>query len=135
MSPAARAAAWNHWYRRALPAYWLFLFCATHLPKLELNLPVRASDKIAHWTAFGLLAYLYWKFAESFRRPRSPRFVWTAAGVLLGYAALDEYSQRFVGRQSDLLDWLCNAAGIVAVLAVLHWRRRQGSSGRPPCRP
>ena len=130
MSPAARSAAWDHWYRRALPAYWVFLFCETHLPRLELGLPLRASDKITNGVAFGLLAYLYVKFAESFQR-RPARFAWSAAGVLLAYAAIDEYSQRFVGRQSDLLDWLSDALGILVVLAAMRWRRRAGADGQP----
>ena len=82
MGPVFDRAAWDHWYRRALPAYCIFLFCATHFPKLEIDLPISAPDKFAHWTAFGLLAFLFWRFAEALQRPLSGRFVWLAG---LGY--------------------------------------------------
>jgi len=115
---------WEHWYRRILPAYWLFLFVATHLPRLQLGGPPR-SDIVAHLVAFGLLAFLYWRFAETFRRPLSGRFVFQAAAVLLAYSTLDEYLQQFVGRTTAWSDWLANAAGVLGVLTVMEWRRRR----------
>jgi len=45
-------AAWSAWYRRALPAYWLFVLCCTHFPNLRLDLGVPSSDKLAHAAAF-----------------------------------------------------------------------------------
>ncbi len=119
------APGWVRWYRRALPAYWVFLFCLTHFPRLQIDVPIRSPDKIAHVGAFGLLAFLFWRFAQTVRHPLSARFVFAAALGLIGYAAADEYLQQFVGRDTDLLDWLCDVAGIVAVLAVLEWRRRR----------
>jgi VanZ family protein len=116
---------WAHWYRRALPAYWFFLFCLTHFPKLEIGLDVPKSDKLAHLGAFGILAFLFWRFAESIQGPVSTRFVYLAAIVLCAYGAADEWLQQFVGRSTDFTDWLCDAAGIVVVLALLEWRRRR----------
>lgn len=128
MSNACRPSlspTWSHWYRRALPAYWVFLFCITHFPALELDVGVRDPDKLAHVGAFGLLAFLLWRFAETFQRPPSGRLVWIAGFWLAAYAALDEYLQQFVGRGADLPDWLCDLAGIAAVLGVLEWHRRK----------
>jgi VanZ family protein len=119
------SGVWTSWYRRALPAYWVFLFCLTHFPKLELDVPIRAPDKIAHVGAFGLLAFLFWRFAETLRHPLSNRFAYVAVSSLVGYAAFDEYVQQFVGRSTDIIDWLCDVAGIMAVLAPLEWRRRR----------
>jgi VanZ family protein len=133
MPTVNRNSAWDQWYRRALPAYWIFLFCATHFPRLELDIPIRAPDKVAHWTAFGLLTFLFWRFAETLHRPVSRRFVWKAGLALLAYAAVDEYLQQFVGRSTDLTDWVCNGAGIITVLAWLEWRRRvTAGKGRAP---
>ncbi len=70
------STAWEHWYRRALPAYWIFLFCATHLPKARLPGIVPRPDLLAHFLSFGALAFLFWKFAQSFDRRLSARFVW-----------------------------------------------------------
>ena len=119
---------WARWYRRALPTYWIFLFCVTHFPKLSLGpLAPRNTDKLAHFVAFGLLAFVYWRFNESFRRPVSSRFVWAAALLLSAYAALDEYLQQFVNRSPGVGDWLANVAGIVTVLAAFEIRRRRSA--------
>jgi VanZ family protein len=116
---------WTHWYRRALPAYWLFLFCITHFPYLRLGGPVPESDKLAHITAFALLAFLLWRFVETFGRPLDARFVWTALGGLALYAAADEYLQDFVGRSTDVVDWFGDMLGVVLMLGCLEWRRRR----------
>lgn len=116
---------WTHWYRRALPAYWLALFCGTHLPRLDLGVRIRSSDKLVHAAAYALLAFLFWRFAEALGQPLSGRFVWIAAGCLALYAALDEYLQAFVGRSPDFGDWLANLGGLAVVLAALEWQRRR----------
>lgn len=116
---------WSHWYRRALPAYWLFLFCATHFPRLKIEANIPKSDKILHFVAFGILAFLFWRFVETFERPLSNRFVWLTAATLGLYAALDEYLQQFVERGMDFADWLCDMGGVALVLAFLEWRRRR----------
>jgi VanZ family protein len=108
-----------------LPAYGIFLFCLTHFPNLEVDVPIRAPDKLAHVGAFGLLAFLFWRFAQTLWYPLSNRFVLAAAGCLAAYAALDEYLQGFVGRSTDLVDWLCDVGGIAVVLGLLEWRRRR----------
>lgn len=114
----------DRWYRHALPAYWIFLFLGTHLPNPRLpDLP--SSDKLVHIVTFGLLALLWWRFAETFERPPSGRFVWVSAAILIPYASLDEFLQRFVNRGTDWTDWVCDLAGIVGTLAVLEWLRRR----------
>lgn len=118
------ADRWSHWYRRAFPAYWIFLFCVLHFPRLNVPAAVPAPDKWLHFVAFGLLAFLLWRFAETFE-PRLPAgFVGLAALGLMLYAALDEYSQQFVGRGTELGDFVADAAGIIVVLGALEWRRR-----------
>ncbi len=123
-------AAWEHWYRRLLPSYWVFLFCATHFPKLELPLRVPQPDKLAHFVAFGLLAFLLWKFAESFRRPVSPGFAPRAFLIIAAYAAFDEWLQQFVGRSTSLIDFLADLGGAGVVLALLELHRRFGPAAR-----
>lgn len=115
---------WAHWYRRALPAYWIALFCLTHFPELRLGLPIPSSDKLAHVGAFGLLTFLLWRFGETFGAQRSPRLFWIAAGLLIAYAGVDEWLQQFVGRSADWRDFAFNLVGIGLVLAPLEWRRR-----------
>lgn len=120
----------DRWYRIALPTYWIALFCLTHMPAPELpDLP--QSDKIAHFAAYGLLAFLFWRFGEARKRPRTGAFLWYAALILCAYGALDEYLQSFVNRCADVVDWLCDVAGVALALGVLEWRRRKGMSLAP----
>jgi VanZ family protein len=118
---------WQHAAQIALPAYWLLLFVATHYPRVRIPGEIPHSDKLLHFTAFGVLAFLYWQFARV-RRGVGPRFVWSSAVVLIAYAALDEYLQQFVGRFTDVMDFVADAAGIVAVLAILEIHRRWRAS-------
>ncbi|GEM_PF-903436 len=121
---ARKLSRWQHWYRGALPAYWVYLLCMTHFPRLRLKTHVTAADKVAHVVCFALLAFLFWRFAETFRKPAPPWLVWLTLVWLGLYAALDEWTQGFVGRGTDVQDWLADMLGIMAVLAVLEWRRR-----------
>ena len=116
---------WTHWYRRILPAYWFFLFSATHLPKLSLPGGVSFTDKIAHAVAFGILAFLFWRFAETLHYPLSRKFVWIAMFSLGAYAAFDEWLQPLVGRGAEPMDWVVDVLGIALVLAVLERQRRR----------
>lgn len=119
-----RAERWDRWYRRAFPAYFVFLFCVNHLPGLKL-LAVKGDDKVAHFCAFGLLAFLAWRFAETFERPLRAGFVWLAAALLVAYAALDEWTQQYTLRGTDLADFVADALGVVATLALLEMMRRR----------
>ena len=123
---------WRRWYMRILPAYWIFLFCSTHLPRLQTPGPPQ-SDKLLHFGAFGLLAFLFWRGCESASGGVGPRFVWTALPILIAYAGLDEYLQQFVGRGSDWEDFAADTVGILVTLTVLEWRRR--AAARLPALP
>ena len=130
---AATVSPWDHLYRRLLPAYWMFVFACTHLPRPDIGfVPTEEKDKILHTLGFAPLGFLFWRFAESLHRPVSGRLVWIAWICLATYAALDEYTQQFVGRSTDPVDWLCNMIGISSVLAVLEWRRRKRLRAGPP---
>lgn len=111
---------WDRLWLVALPLYWAALFVATHYPRVRIPGEIPHSDKLIHFSAFGLLAFLFWRAL----RPRDGRFVWLALPALVGYAGLDEWLQQFVGRHTDLMDFIANTAGIVAVLGVLETHRR-----------
>lgn len=115
---------WAHWWRRVLPAYWVFLFCVTHFPKLQLDAPP-GSDKVVHIGAYAVLAFLVWQFSATFG-PLSRSFAPRAAAGLLVYAAFDELTQPLVGRGADLWDWLADGLGILLVLVPAElWRRHR----------
>lgn len=111
--------AWRRWYLQCLPAYWVFLFLATHFPKLELRGAPPSSDKVLHFVAFGGLAFLFWRFLEAQGTRMTPSAVAFSSVVLVIYAAIDEYLQQFVGRSTDLEDFLADVGGIAIVLAVM----------------
>ena len=113
---ARKLSRWQHWYRGALPAYWVYLVCMTHFPRLRLKTHVTAADKVAHVVCFALLAFLFWRFAETFRKPAPPWLVWLALAWLGLYAALDEWTQSFVAAgRTYRIGW--RMLGIMAVLA------------------
>jgi VanZ family protein len=112
------------WIRVALPVYWSALLLATHYPRVRIPGEIPSSDKLVHFLAFGILALLFWRFLTARARPPTAATVWIAAAVLVPYATLDEYTQQFVGRYTDLMDWIANVAGVVSTLAALELRRR-----------
>lgn len=109
--------AWRRFLWRTLAAYWIFLFCATHIPKLELPGP-RDSDKFAHFLAFSGLASLAW-FARRFELPpprlRAAMWIWL---LIAAYAAFDEITQPAFGRSGDLVDWIADMGGATTGLLV-----------------
>ncbi len=128
--PAPRAAAgWSRWYRRALPAYWVFLFTTTHLPKLSFGEDApRWTDKAAHVSGYALLAFLVWRFVESFAAPVSSQFAWRVLLLIAVYAAVDEWLQAFVGRGPDVADWAWDMVGSAAALGLMEAQRRRAAA-------
>lgn len=111
----------------ALPVYWVALFAATHYPSVRIPGQIPQGDKLVHFAAFAILALLYWRFMKA----RGRRVGALDAAILLAYAALDEWLQQFVGRFTDRLDFLANAAGIVTVFGALAIARVIARRGRP----
>lgn len=75
----------------------------------------------AHFTVYALLALALWWALE----PVARRAVGVAAAIALLYAISDEYHQSFVpGRSGSPRDVAIDAAGIVAVAALLRYHRR-----------
>ena len=128
----SRPESWRRWYLRALPAYWVFLFLCTHFPQLRIPGAIPESDKLAHFIAYALLTFLFWRFCEALRRPLPHWFSLVALGVLLAYAAVDESTQLLVGRSASVFDFLADACGVLAALGLLEWRRTVVESRAAP---
>jgi VanZ family protein len=106
--------------------WWLLLFVGTHIP---MTLPGTANslDKFQHAGAFCGLAVLLCSAYEAWR----PRREWGYVGVFLlaiGYGAADEWTQQFVGRQSDWRDWFADFGGAACGVGLMFfvaafWRR------------
>lgn len=116
--------------------HWLF----PQMPEPDVERIVFWVRKAAHFTEFGIMAFLLWR---AIRRPRrtdpvlwSPSAArWTLLLVVL-YAVSDEVHQRFVPtRQGSVWDVLIDSSGAVAGLVVtalvcrwLERRRRNVAS-------
>jgi VanZ family protein len=118
------------WYRLPAVAYAALLFWASSRPRLPLpEWGLGFEDKLAHFLAFGLLAFLVHRALSKPHTLVSKAAL--VAGLLSGaYALTDEWHQSFVpGRYFDLWDLAFDVAGIVVVLWVAG-RRRPGTPTR-----
>lgn len=113
----------------ALPAYMVLVALATHWPHVEIPGSFQWRDKVVHFGAFGVLALLVWVFVRTRRGRLASVSAWWLLGVLAIYAGLDEYTQQFFGRDTDVLDWCADTGGVACVLAVCEALRAR--SRRP----
>ena len=98
-----------------LTCYWLLIFLGTHLP-LSVNIAGQTNDKVKHFSAFfvlgGLLCYV----------TNSPRWFlrFTSIGLAgMAYAAIDEWTQRFIpGRVPDVADFVADALGLWTAISI-----------------
>lgn len=83
-----------------------------------------AADKVMHFAAYAVLGGL---LAFGAARSGTPPVAAIALGLL--YGAVDEVHQAFVpGRAPDPLDWLADAAGILAAVHLFtRWRARRAA--------
>jgi VanZ family protein len=104
-------------------AWWVLIATLTHLPPSKLP-RVPGSDKTHHFLAYAALALLL-GFALMFTFPRRWWLPWAVLVVGMCYGALDEVTQSWVGRTTDIEDWIADAvgtaAGILPVLLVQRW--------------
>lgn len=77
------------------------------------------------WSHFALFALMAWVLLRSLLRTPHPmpRAVLETTGILLLMAAGSEYLQTFTGRSTDVADFMRDAAGMVAGMAAVFFRR------------
>ncbi|QDU97442.1 VanZ family protein [Lignipirellula cremea] len=98
--------------------YWFALFVATHLPNVSSPLRVQHSDKLLHFTAYLILAFLAVVVLNTPDWSRWKRYA-LIFGLLAAYGAIDELFQLMVpGRTADVWDWLADMAGAGCGLAL-----------------
>ncbi|RIK72321.1 MAG: hypothetical protein DCC67_19415 [Planctomycetota bacterium] len=117
-------------HARTLAAfYFIVLFIGTHLPIPPDALDVIDNkDKLLHFGGYAVLTVVVlagWELTVGRLQPKHYFAVWLAGTV---YGAIDELTQTYVGRSSDVNDWGADVLGIVAGLLVfriasgLMWR-------------
>src|SRR5215216_5676731 len=90
------------WFLTAV--WWVLIATLTHLPPGRLP-RVPGSDKTHHLLAYATLALLL-GFALLFTFPRRWWLPWGVLVVGMCYGALDEVTQTWVGRTTELGDWI-----------------------------
>ena len=137
MNRAARSQLWRPrlgrgWAVLALTLYWSSLFVGTHLPPKHVQ-GTRVSDKWLHFLAYAGLAFLTALIFATLTTRSASR--WLTILVLLAlYAAVDEFTQMYVGRSAEWADWVADLAGIVAGLAMCAVARALVAMLRPKSR-
>jgi VanZ family protein len=108
-------------------AYTAVLVFLTHYPKpqelLGEDLP---PDKMLHFLAYGVLGFLVTAAVVA-----RGRWSWRTAAItgtaLAAFAALDELTQPWFGRNAEPLDWVWDLIGIlagIAAVAAVRWLLR-----------
>jgi VanZ family protein len=116
LPPPDRSIVW----RVLLAGYWLTLLVATHLPAQVAGLPRNQADKLIHFVAYAVLAWLLasaWQASVGRLNARHLKFAWL---VVVLYGAIDEITQPLVGRTMSVADWLADAAGAAVGLIVFR---------------
>lgn len=111
------------------PRVWAFalyagaLAIATHWPGVTIEGPIDRPDLVIHLVAFSIWTILL-ATSRLLGDPRRPVTLPAIALVASAYAALDEFTQRYVSRTSSWDDYLANLAGIgTGVAAMLIFQR------------
>jgi len=143
-SGAPRAKLGYRRMLRAILAYVAVLVVATHIPKepdFVKDLEAPGVDKLVHFAIYCgfsfLLAFLL-SFRSAERRARGALSATHYAAIALfvaTFAALDEITQPWTGRDRDLMDWIADVIGMTLGLmlfaVVQRYRRREAPGGTP----
>lgn len=95
----------------------------------DVPIQSRGLDKIAHFTAYGVLAVLWLRALHGGSLALRPRLALVALAFTIAYGASDELHQRLVGgRDASIYDFIADAlgalvgVGVVGVVARLRLR-------------
>ena len=100
---------------------WLFLqLLLTHLPAVTIATErwFPHEDKVGHFTLYAVLAFLAFRI-NGLIRWRLARLVYMWIAML---GIVDELTQHWVKRDTDVLDWCADVAGLTFVYAIASFR-------------
>ncbi len=99
----------------------LWILSSNTLPDVGLSFSLM--DKIAHFFAFGFMAFLIFKALFGWKINRA--FLLSGA-IAFFYGIVDELHQYFVpGRNCDIFDLIADLAGILTILFLIYWFQRR----------
>jgi len=103
-----------------LAVYWITVFILAHRPIPRWVAEAQVSDKSIHFIAYLILVFLLWFSVRPVAKVNWRKAaVWWIILVMAVYAAADEITQGYVGRQCDVLDFLADMAGTFSGLIIL----------------
>ncbi len=106
----------------ALILYWLVLFTLAHVPIPQLVFRAHVSDKSLHFTAYLILAFLFWFAINPERKVNWLRAsAWWVLLVLAGYGIADEVLQDLSGRSCDIMDYVADLIGAITGLILFSF--------------
>ena len=102
-----------------LALYWPVLFALAHIPIPQLVQEAGVSDKSVHFLSYLILVFFLW-FSFNFDRKVVWRraSVWLVLFLIVLYAVFDEFSQTFVGRTCDVMDFTTDIVGVLTGLVM-----------------
>jgi hypothetical protein len=98
-------------YLAMLMAWVALTLTLTSIPNLHVGPDFRGADKIAHFTFYGIMGFLFVLWRREIGRGAAAAVIWAAIfAALLGM--VDEFHQQWIpGRSMDLLDWAADFLG------------------------
>jgi hypothetical protein len=104
----------------SLGIYWPVLFMSTHIPVPRVVNQSGMSDKLMHLLAYMTLTFFVWLAISPYEKVRWNRAkVWILLAVVVWYGAFDEWTQGYVGRQTDIVDFCYDSGGSLVALGIL----------------
>lgn len=102
--------------------FWILAFTATHIPipKEPIVTPDYA-DKVIHFGIYCMLVLLCGRFVMKSNQRLQHSGVWSIALVFTLYGLFDEWSQAYVGRDTNFWDFLANLSGVIVGVIVLNY--------------
>lgn len=103
--------------------YWIVLFVATTIPTDAIPHPFGISDKVEHFFAYLVLAFLLTMFLHFSRREDGLFANPIKSGIIITllYGAFDEIHQYFIpGRFCELGDYIANLVGILIGVLIAY---------------
>ncbi len=125
----------SHLWRLAFVAYALLIAVLTHWPGMRIEAPIPRPDLYVHASVFGLWTLLCAR-SEFFGTWGTGRGLVICAVVAVGYAGIDEWTQKFFGRYNTWDDYGANLVGVasaIAALAIWHRLRRASTDNTNGC--
>ncbi|MFI4910617.1 MAG: VanZ family protein [Sedimentisphaeraceae bacterium JB056] len=95
----------------------IILIVLTHIPENHISYYVKSHDKQLHYTAYLMVSFLYGiSFSQRGWRGLLGLILVTLAMCALG--AVDEYSQQYFDRRTDIKDYYADLWGIFTGVSI-----------------